>query len=176
MTTFRIDAGMDTGPELVRMDLPIDPDETAGELETRLAALGADAILATLAGLVDGRVVAHPQPAVGISRAPLLSREDGRVDWSRPAAEIHNLIRGTNPWPGAWALLGTERVKLHRAARTELAVGCLEPGEIGPRASGCLYVACADELLELTEVQRECRPRADGRAFLNGLQTEDRFK
>jgi len=175
ITTFLIDEGMDTGDILVQRSLSIGKDETAGELEARLAALGAEAIVETIAGLANGTISPSPQPPTGVSLAPRLTRNDGRIDWGRPASEIHNLVRGTNPWPGAWTRLGEERVKVHRTALTGIGRGEIRPGEIALRKTGRLLVGCGDDLIEILEIQREARPRTDGRAFLNGLRGEARF-
>ena len=175
VTTFQLDRGMDTGPLLLQRSLEIDPNETAGDLERRIATLGADLILETLDGLERGTIVPRPQPESGASLAPRLSRDDGRVDWTKTAAEIHNLVRGTSPWPGAWTLLRGERIKLLRTARTEVGVGSVETGAVGPRESRQLLVGCADELLEVLEIQREGRPPTSGREFLNGLRVGARL-
>jgi len=175
VTTFFIDAGMDTGDMLLQRGLDIGPDETAGALERRLAEVGASLILDTLDGVDAGTLSATPQPDEGVSLAPMLRREDGRVDWTKSAAEIHNLIRGTNPWPGAWTKLGEERVKVHASARTGIGRGSAEPGEIALGETGRLLVGTGGELIELLEVQREGRPRIDGKAFLNGLRGAARF-
>lgn len=169
ITTFRIDRGMDTGPTLLLRPLAIEPDETAGELEPRLAALGAEAIVETLDGLYSGDLVPTPQPD-GATLAPKLERGDGRIDWTQPSREVHNLIRGMNSWPGAWATLDGGRVKVHRTALTDIAPGRLSPGALGPREAGRLLVACGDRLLEILEIQRDGRPRAPGSEFLNGLR------
>jgi methionyl-tRNA formyltransferase len=176
MTTFQLDRGMDTGPLLLRRPLDIGPDETAGDLERRMAVLGADLILETLEGLATGTIAPRPQPEGGASLAPRLTKDDGRVDWTRTAAEVHNLVRGMSPWPGAWTLLSGERIKLLRTARTGVAVGRIEPGLIGPREARQLLIACADELLEVVLVQREGRPRTTGREFLNGMRPGSRFE
>jgi methionyl-tRNA formyltransferase len=170
ITTFLIDQGMDTGPMLLTRSLDIAPDETAGELERRLADLGADAILTTLCGLEDGSLSARPQPASGASLAPRLTRDDGRVDWAQTALTVHNLVRGMTPWPGAWTLLAGERVKVHRTARTDIGVGASTPGTLAPRDAGRLLVACSDRYVEILEIQRAGRPRASGSEFLNGLR------
>lgn len=175
ITTFLIDAGMDTGDILLKRPLSIGEDETAGELEARLAGLGAEAIMETIEGLASGRLRPTPQPDEGASLAPRLSRDDGRIDWGRPAAEIHNLVRGTNPWPGAWTELDGERVKIHRTALTEIGRGKIGPGEIGLRETGRLLVGCGDRLIEIVEIQREGRSRMSGKAFLNGLRHGGRF-
>jgi len=176
VTTFLIDAGMDTGDILLKRSLDIGPNETAGELEERLAALGAEAILETLAGLEAGTLTAQPQPEEGVTYAPILKREDGRVDWSDSAMAAHNRVRGMSPWPGAWTSLGETRIKLLRSIRTRIGAGRAEPGAVALPETGRLLIACGDELLEILEVQREGRPRTDGRSFLNGLQPGTRFE
>lgn len=175
ISTFYIEAGMDTGDVLLRRELAIDPDETAGELEPRLAALGAETILETLDGLDQGDLEAVPQPDEGVSTAPLMSRETGRIDWTLAAQRIHDLVRGTNPWPSAWTTLREERIKIHRSARTGIKRGAIAPGEIALAETGRLLVGCADELVEIREIQREGRPRTDGAAFLHGLHGASRF-
>jgi methionyl-tRNA formyltransferase len=175
ITTFRIDLGMDTGPILLQRSLAIGEDETAGELEERLSSLGAKTLLDTLGGLADGSLVARAQPSAGVSLAPKLSRDDGRIDWSTTADRVHALVRGTNPWPSAWATLDGERIKILRSAQTGIGSGPLEPGEIGPRETGQLFVGCADRLIELVELQREGRPRTSGRDFLHAIRGRTRF-
>jgi len=175
ISTFLIDKGMDTGEMLLARSLGIGPDETTGELEPRLAALGATVILETLSGLESGEISPSPQPKEGVSLAPMMSRENGRMDWSQPAREIHNLVRGMNPWPGAWTLLGGERVKIHRSQLTDIACGHVAPGMIGPREDGRLLVGTQDRLIEILEIQREGKPRTSGFAFLNGLHSDASF-
>jgi len=175
ISTFLIDKGMDTGEMLLARSLGIGPDETTGELEPRLAALGATVILETLSGLESGEISPSPQPKEGVSLAPMMSRENGRMDWSQPAREIHNLVRGMNPWPGAWTLLGGERVKIHRSQLTDIACGHVAPGMIGPREDGRLRVGTQDRLIEILEIQREGKPRTSGFAFLNGLHSDASF-
>jgi len=175
ISTFYIEAGMDTGDVLLLRDLEIDRNETAGELEPRLAALGAEAILETLDGLERGDLEAVPQPEEGVSMAPLMSRDTGLIDWAAPAQRIHDLVRGTNPWPGAWTTLDGERVKVHRTALTDIDRGPLAPGAIGPRESERLLVAAGDRLIEILDVQRAGKPRVAGPQFLHGLHGETAF-
>jgi len=175
ITTFLIDEGMDTGEILIQRSITIGEDETAGELEDRLALLGAEVILETIEGLSDGTITPISQPEEGASLAPRLNRDDARIDWERPASAIHNLVRGTNPWPGGWTKLGEERVKIHRTGLTGIGRGGIRPGEIALERSGRLLVGCGDELLEVLEIQREGRPKTSGSAFLNGLRGERRF-
>jgi methionyl-tRNA formyltransferase len=169
ITTFVIDRGMDTGPILLSRPLSIGADETAGELEARLAPLGADVMVETLDRLAAGTLSPAPQPD-GATMAPKLARDDGHVDWAAPARSVHNLVRGMTPWPGAWTTLDGERVKIHRAALTHIASGPLPPGALGPRESARLLVACGDLLLEVLEIQREGHARTSGSEFLNGLR------
>jgi methionyl-tRNA formyltransferase len=169
VTTFVIDRGMDTGPILLSRHLSIGADETAGELEARLALLGADVMVETLDRLAAGTLLPAPQPD-GATMAPKLARDDGHVDWAVPARVVHNLVRGMTPWPGAWTTLDGERVKIHRAAPTQIAAGRLPPGALGPRESARLLVACGDFLLEVLEIQREGRALSVGSEFLNGLR------
>lgn len=175
ITTFRIDAGMDTGPILLQRAIPIGPDETAGELHDRLAELGTSAILETLAGLRAGTLALHPQDEQRATIAPKLERIDGLIDWTHPAARIHDHVRGSNPWPGAFTHLGRERVKIHRTARTGIDRGTGRPGAIVLPEAGRLLVGTADELIEILEVQRAGHPRTDGRSFLNGLRGATAF-
>jgi methionyl-tRNA formyltransferase len=175
ITTFLIDAGMDTGDILLQQELHIDPSETAGRLEERLARLGAEVIIETIADLEGGALTPRPQPEEGVSLAPRLSRDDGRIDWTSPARRVHDLVRGTNPWPGAWALLDGERVKIHRTSLTDVASGQLSPGQIGLRETDRLLVGTDDQLIEIDEIQREGRPRIGGPDFLHGLHAPARF-
>lgn len=175
VTTFLIEAGLDTGKILLQKALPIGKDETAGELHDRLAALGAEVILATLVGLEAGALQPVPQDEKEATLAPRLTRGDGRIDWRKRAQEIHDQVRGMNPWPGAFTQLGAKRMKVHRTARTDIGRGEVLPGEIALRKTGRLLVGTGDELLEILEIQRESRPRMSGRDLLNGLRGEERF-
>jgi methionyl-tRNA formyltransferase len=173
ISTFTIESGMDTGDILLQRSHPIGPDETAGDLEARLAILGAQVIADTLAALVEGSLAAVSQSEEDASYAPALSSEQGRIDWSGAATRVHNLVRGMNPWPGAWTRLVGERVKIHRTARPGIGSGRVCPGAITVRETNRLLVACEDELIEILEIQREGRQRTSGRDFLNGLRGEE---
>jgi len=175
ITTFLIDEGMDTGKILIKRPLAIGKDETAGELHDRLAVLGAQVILDTLNGIEAGTLKSTPQDEKDVSLAPKLRSNDGRIDWGKGAHEVHNQVRGMNPWPSAFTHLGNERVKVHRAAITRVGCGDTLSGEITLRETGRLLVGTKDELIEILEIQRESRPRMSGRDFLNGLRGEARF-
>ena len=175
VTTFLIDEGMDTGKILLQRATPIGKDETTGELHDRLAVLGAEVIVETLDQMEQDRLEPRSQEEEDASLAPRLTREDGRVNWNKTAKEIHDQVRGMNPWPGAFAYADKERLKLHRTALTGIGRGDVLPGEIALRETGRLLVGTTDRLLEVVELQRASRSRVDGRAFLNGLRGEENF-
>jgi methionyl-tRNA formyltransferase len=118
-TTFRLERGLDTGPTYGVVTEPITPSDTAGALLDRLAHAGAALLLATMDGIADGTLVAHPQPADGVSHAPKVTADDARVDWAAPAVAVDRLIRSVTPEPGAWTTF--------RGAR--LGLGPVEPGD-----------------------------------------------
>jgi methionyl-tRNA formyltransferase len=166
VTTFVLDEGMDTGPLLLQKAIPIGPDETAGELGARLADVGADLIVESLDGLARGDVVPRPQPAEG-TLAPKLHREDGRIRWEGESRQIHDLVRGTHPWPGAHTTLRDKLVKVHRTRVVGGDAPGLPAGTILPRRDR-LLVATGSGVIELLELQPAgCRP-ISGQEFLNG--------
>jgi methionyl-tRNA formyltransferase len=165
ITTMRINAGLDTGDMLLKAETEIDPDETAIELGRRLSTMGADLLVQTLAGLAAGKIVPTPQNDAEASYAPLLKKEDGRIDWSAAALAIHNRVRGLQPWPGASTAfrgqpLHVWKTRLAGATAREAAgrIVSLRP----------LVVACGEGELELIEVQQENRKRVAAADFVNG--------
>jgi len=113
ITTFRIDAGLDTGPVLLRSpDIAIEPREDAGHLLGRLAPFGAGLLVDTLDALATGAVEPSPQPTEGASFAPSLSTRDARIDWTRPVREVDDRIRGCTPAPGAWTTVDGARLRI----------------------------------------------------------------
>jgi methionyl-tRNA formyltransferase len=177
VTTMLIDAGLDTGPTLLARSLPIGPEETAPELEPRLARLGGEVLLETLAGLGAGRLQPIPQDHSLATLAPLLKKEDGRLDWSQPAATLACRIRGFQPWPGAAASLGGHRLEVRRARPDEPGPG--EPGTVVLLDREGLVVACGGSTrLRLLEVQPESRRAMPAAAFAAGarLKAGTRFE
>lgn len=128
-STFRIEEGLDTGPVYGTLTETVRPDDTAGVLLDRLARAGAGLLLATLDGLASGDVVGVPQPADGVSHAPRLTPEDGRVRWAHAATAVDRRVRACTPAPGAWTTWSGSRVKLG-PVRPEPLVTDLGPGEI----------------------------------------------
>jgi len=166
VTTMRIDAGLDTGDILLQRETAIGAEETAVELGARLAAMGADLLVETLAGLERGAIVPRPQNSAEATLAPVLKKEDGLIDWTRPAAVIANRIRGFKPWPGCYTHLRGRAIGISRARAGASAAG--EPGSVHP-VRGRIVVTCGDSTaLEILEVQMEGRKAMDAAAFQNG--------
>ena len=165
-----MDAGLDTGPELLRQELAIGPRETAGELHDRLAQLGAQAIVEAVQGWAAGSVRATPQPAEGATYAAKIRKEEARIDWSRSAAEIDRQVRAFVPWPVAETRLGDAQVRIWEARRVtgEAAVEShAAPGTVVQAADGRIVVATGDGLLELLTVQFPGRKPLKARDILN---------
>ena len=177
LTTMNIDAGLDTGPMLLKYETEIGADETAPELYARLSQAGAPLLAETLRGLESGTITPRPQDNSQASLAPPLKKEEGRIDWSLSAQQIYNRIRGLQPWPGAFtsfrgkncAIWG--RPLLMPSAAVGLAGAIL-------KANGSVVVACGDGTSLLLEfVQLEGRKRVTALEFANGarLAPDDRF-
>jgi methionyl-tRNA formyltransferase len=145
--------------------LVLTAEETAGSLHDRLAPLGAEALLAALEGVSAGTLRPIPQPESGATLAPMLSKEDGRVEFARPATEVDCWIRGMDPWPGAFSTLDGERLKLFRSRR---AVGAGRPGEVLAADSRGLLVACGSDAVFVGELQLAGRKRLATTALLAG--------
>jgi len=175
-TTMRIDAGMDTGDVLLQQELAIGADETSPELAERLAVAGAELMVETLRGLQSGKLTAHRQDHSSASYAPILKREDGRIDWARPAQEIYNRLRGFTPWPGAYTEFRGQTCHLWGHPVSSEIAG--EPPGTLVLERGSLQVVCGKQTrMELTHVKLEGRKRISAAEFANGarLQPGERF-
>ncbi|HEX3129276.1 MAG TPA: methionyl-tRNA formyltransferase [Thermoanaerobaculia bacterium] len=180
VTTMLMEAGLDTGPMLLEEETEIRPDETADELSRRLAEMGGRLLVRTLERLEAGDLEPRPQDAAAATYAPRLTREDGRVDWTRPAREIADRLRAFTPWPGQSAMLGGEPVKLVRVEVLQEGVGGGEaaPGTFLGVRDGRLAVVCGGgSVLGLAELQRPGRKPLKGADFANGerLRAGDLF-
>jgi methionyl-tRNA formyltransferase len=164
ITTFRMDEGMDTGSVLLQHALPIGAEETAGDLAGRLAELGAAVLLETLDRL--DRLTPAPQDHAAATLAPRLRKEDGVLDWTRPADELAARVRGVNPWPGAATSGPTGRLLIWRA-RPRAGVG--EPGVL-TQGEDVLGIGTGAGLLEPVEVQPESRRVMPWATFLHGAR------
>ncbi|NUS12282.1 MAG: methionyl-tRNA formyltransferase [Streptomyces sp.] len=156
-STFLIEQGLDSGPVYGVVTEEIRPADTSGDLLGRLAVSGAGLLVATMDGIEDGRLAARPQPADGVTVAPKITVEDAAVDWAAPALRVDRLVRGCTPAPGAWTLIGGERLKLGPVtpdpARTDLA-----PGELGV-AKNAVHVGTGSHAVRLGEVQAQGKKR-----------------
>jgi len=171
VTTMQIDEGLDTGPLLLARALSIGPDETAAELEPRLARLGGELLIETLSGLEQGTLTPVPQDAARATHAPLLRKADGRVDWSLPARTIACRARGFHPWPGALAQHEGRLLKLLRVREAAFGSVAAEPGEVTELGAEGVAVACgAKTALLLEEVQPESRRAMSAAAWAQGAR------
>lgn len=173
LTTMRIDVGMDTGDMLLQAETDIEPAETAPDLTARLAEMGAALMIETLRGLPDGLVTAKKQNDALATYAPLLKKEDGRIDWTRRAREIYNRMRGFTPWPGAFTTFRGKTCQiLGEPAQRERAPEA--PGAI-LMENGELHVACGDAtVLRLVTVKQEGRSEVTALEFANGARLADK--
>ncbi len=167
VTIMKMDEGLDTGPCLSRRAVPIGARTTAAELHDRLAALGAAMIVETLEGLAAGRLTPRPQADDGVTYAPKLSREEGRLDWRRPAAELDLRVRAFTPWPGAFFEVGGERIKVLAAEAVQGPEAGSAPGTVLVRP---LRVVCGAGAMRLVRVQRAGRAAMAEAAFLRGFR------
>jgi methionyl-tRNA formyltransferase len=158
---MQMEAGLDTGPVLLREAVTIGPQETTGGLHDRLSSLGARLIVEVLARLDGLRAV--PQPDAGVTYAAKIDKSEARVEWGRPAAEVDRLIRGLSPFPGAWCEVGGERIKL---LCSTLAEGQGAPGVV---QDADLTVACGTGAVRLLRLQRAGRAAQDADEFLRGM-------
>ncbi len=163
---MRMEAGLDTGPVLLRQALAIGPEETTGDLHDRLSAFGARMILDTLARLDNLTPVV--QPLDGVTYAAKIDKAEARVDWTRSAVEVDRLIRGLSPHPGAWCLVGAERVRL---LRSRVVPGRGSPGDVLAE----LTIACGDTAIEVTEIQREGKRAMSDEEALRGFNLGGRM-
>ena len=170
ISTFRLNPRVDAGDILLQRRFAIGEHETAGELEARLCLEGATMMVETLNGLEDGQITGRAQKAQGVTRAPKLVKEDGVIDWSQPAEEIRNLVRGMNPVPGAFTQWQSQPFKIHRAQHAE---GSAPPGTVlsADDRQG-LVVACGTGALLLDNVQPAGKAAMEGTDFVRGYPIE----
>jgi len=163
-----MDEGLDTGPICLAERVPIGSNTTAGELHDELARVGASLMVRALAALERGSLDATPQPDTGVTYAAKIDKAEARIDFSRPAAQVHNLIRGLSPYPGAWFEAGLagrrERIKV---LRSELVEGSGAPGTI---LDDKLTVACGEGAVRLVLLQRAGRKPMPADEFLRGFE------
>ncbi|WP_373636743.1 methionyl-tRNA formyltransferase [Yoonia sp. BS5-3] len=163
---MQMEAGLDTGPVLIREAMPISPDHTTGSLHDQLSKMGARLITQALAQLPD--LTAQAQSGEGVTYAAKIDKSEARIDWTLPAAQIDRLIRGLSPFPGAWCDVAGERVKL---LASRLAPGSAAPGTV---LEG-FTIACGDGAVEITRAQRSGKKPLPAVEVLKGLDLGDRL-
>jgi methionyl-tRNA formyltransferase len=170
VAVMKMDEGLDTGPVALAGRVGIDPLETAGDLLGRLSLLAATLLVEALAKLEAGTLVLTPQASEGVTYARKIDKQEARIDWSKPATEVHNRIRGLSPAPGAWCEMPiagrAERVRLLRSAP---AGGDGRPGDV---IDGSLAVACGVGAVRLLELQRAGGRPVTAEEFLRGARIE----
>jgi methionyl-tRNA formyltransferase len=165
VTTMLMDVGLDTGDMLVKRSLSIGPNETAGQLHDRLALIGREAMEETLERICAGTLSPEQQDDSLSCYASMMKKEDGLLDWSRPAQQLHNQVRGLDPWPGAYTYLGSDVLKI---ATTRIGEASGEPGTILATDKNGVCVACGEGSLIIGTLQLPGKKRLDAAAFLSG--------
>ncbi len=167
---MRMEAGLDTGPVCTAEHMPIGPDTTAGELHDALSVRGADLMVRALDALERGSLVATPQSVEGVTYARKIEKAEAHIDFARPAAEVHAVIRGLSPFPGAWFEVGdgakSERIKVLRASLVAAAHPSRTPGEI---TDGALTIACGSGAVRFVELQRAGKKPMSATELLRGF-------
>ncbi|HEV2423455.1 MAG TPA: methionyl-tRNA formyltransferase [Terriglobia bacterium] len=171
VTTMKIGPGLDTGDILLQHQTEIGPEDTTETVLERLSIAGAGLMAETLHALSHGQIAPRPQDDSASTLAPMLKKEDGRIDWSLPAHEIERRVRGLRPWPGAYTSFRGKGLQIWRAS---VAAGLLqaEPGTLSARDGKALASCGQGTALELVEVQMEGRRRVPASDFLNGVRLE----
>jgi methionyl-tRNA formyltransferase len=177
VTIMRVVKALDAGPMIARVSRPIGPEESSEVVERDLATLGADLLVRALDDFAAGRAAETPQRDADATYAPRLTKEEGLIDWSQSAADLHNRVRGLRPWPTAYTFLNGRRLVIHQARVSAADVGNAMPG-IVVAAAEAITVACGDGRgLDLLEVQPEGRRVMAARDFVagHGRLTGQRF-
>jgi methionyl-tRNA formyltransferase len=170
VTIMKMDEGLDTGEVLTSQSTPITPADNAQTLQDRLAMIGAAVLVKTVPDYVAGKIVPRKQPQTGASYARKITREDGRLDWTQPARNVWNRVRGLVPWPGAYTFLSPEPkpalLKIWQAEVVDRNLG--SPGEVLESSRSGIVVACGQQALRIVELQREGGKRLRAQDFLAG--------
>jgi methionyl-tRNA formyltransferase len=155
VTLMKLDEGMDTGPTFATLTTPIGPEETAGELGERLARLGGEAVREWLPRYVDGGCTLAPQDDAKATMAPILEKDNGRIDWTASAARVHDHVRGMSPWPGAFTAARGKPLKVQAIRVVELDRAPAPAGRVVLADKSRVLVACGAGTVELVTVQPE---------------------
>jgi methionyl-tRNA formyltransferase len=173
VTTMLMDEGLDTGPALLSEEIGIDPNETAGRLTTRLSEIGARLLVRTLIELAEGKISPAEQDESKATYAPMLKKEDGLVDWSRPADQIFNRWRGLDPWPGIFSHFREDPIRLLKVAPAAGEPGTTADAGVLQRDGNRLFISCGLETrLEILDVQLPGRKPISAADFVNGYRLQ----
>ncbi|MEW6029318.1 MAG: methionyl-tRNA formyltransferase [Chloroflexota bacterium] len=170
VTIMKMDQGLDTGPMLVERAVRLTRDDTAGSVSGTLSRLGADLLLETLPDYLDGKITPTPQPEEGATYAPMLKKEDGHLDFARPAAELERRVRAMNPWPGAWFEYNGQPLKVLRAHKEVVFTYAAQAPGARLQSGNQPFVMASDGALFLDEVQPPGKRPMDGKSFLAGAR------
>jgi len=168
ITTMFTDVGLDTGDMLLRREISIGPDMAVGELHDKMAVLGAEVLKDTLTALKNGTLVRKPQDDALSSYAPIMTKELGLIDWSKSAQQIHNLVRGTDPWPGAYTFLNGNRMRIWRTVLVPDKTADLASTEIEEVNDDGILIKCSDGYILVKEVQFESSKRMSVSDYIRG--------
>jgi len=168
ITIMQMDVGMDTGPMLHVREMPVGEEDTAESMFPKLSILGAEALCEALNKLREGTLDETPQDDALATYAPMLKKEHGRIDWSRPARELRNLVRGMVPWPSAFALHAGKTLKVLSSAVVGVSGAAGEPGELVSLGRDGIAVSCGEGVLRLQVVQPEGGKAMDAWAYAQG--------
>jgi methionyl-tRNA formyltransferase len=170
VTTMQIDAGLDTGAMLLKREVAITPEDTTETLSEKLSTLGAELMVETLRGLERGEIQPRPQDSSQATLAPMLKKQDGRIDWALSAEEIARRVRGFQPWPGACTTFRGKQLRLWAAQPHQTSLPPQQDaGTLIAQGSKLLIGCGGGTLLEVKELQLEGRKRVSARDFLNGV-------
>jgi methionyl-tRNA formyltransferase len=179
VTIMKMDAGLDTGPILSARRTPILPTDDSQILHDRLAQLGAELLVETIPDYVTGKISPKPQSAEGVSYAAKIKKEDGQIDWNKPAMQIRNRLRAFTPWPGAFTFLQAEpKPQLLKIWKAEVVSQSGEAGKVLSADKSGIVVACGQSALRILELQREGGRRMNVTKFLAGhpLKAGEKFE
>ncbi len=168
MSLMQMDEGLDTGPVFTVRRVAIGADETAGELAVRLGALAADIVREDVPRVVRGELRAIAQNGAEATAAPPLEKEQGRIDWARSAADVHNHVRGMTPWPSAFTTMGGRLMKVLATRRSDLQSPGAPPGTILTADPSGVLIACGEGVLELHRAQMEGKKPLEARELVAG--------
>ena len=174
-TTFLLQHQIDTGHVLGRVEVPIGPDDTTGDVHDRILGAGQHLLVDSVDALASGKADAVPQQSMlseheKLKEAPKLFKEHGRIDWGKSAHDVHNLVRGLNPFPGAWTTMpdGTT-LRIHQSRKSDVDFGG-QPGTVH-LSKAQLSVQCAQGAIDILQLQPQGKPAMDVKSFLNGLRS-----